>query len=101
MTAFDKSTDLPANINTLERLHVWSGLALARLNPVLQVLEVPGFSAERVAQSTLIKADDGTNRIVIRTSIAIDGDYATDTTTKFWMKAIDLSNTTLPNSFKS
>jgi len=100
MTALTISSDIPTNINTLERLIVWGGLALRRVNPVASVLETPGAFAEPVAQTVLLKADDNTIRLVVRASIEIDPAYA-ESTLKFWMHARELSNTVLPAAFKT
>lgn len=100
MTALTLSSDIPNNINTLERLICWAGLALRRVNPVASVLETPGAYAEPVAQTVLLKADDNTIRLVVRVSVPIDPAYA-ESTLKFWMHAQELSNTVLPAAFKT
>ncbi len=41
MTALNISTDIPTNINTLEKLAAWVGLALERCNPSAKILESP------------------------------------------------------------
>lgn len=101
MTSFTSGTDLPSNINTLERLAAWVGLALTRVNPTAQVLEVPFADPERVAQAFLIRADDNTARLIVRLSLPISDDYATNTSAKFWQNANEISNTALPTAFKS
>ncbi|MGL4640372.1 MAG: hypothetical protein ACRCVX_11690 [Shewanella sp.] len=100
MTALTISTDIPTNINTLEKLAAWLGLALARVNPTLKILESPDAEPQRVGQCALIKADDGSTRLIVRLSIPISEDYATNTV-KFWQTAAELSNTALPTAFKS
>lgn len=100
MTAISISTDIPSNINTLEKLAAWVGLALSRCNPSLKILENPNSDSERAAQAVLIKADDGSFRLVLRLSIAVQDDYATSGN-KFWINAQELSNTALPAAFKS
>ena len=100
MTLIDISTDIPSDINTLERLVTWGILALRRVNPTQQVLEAPGGEPERVVQSAIFQADDDSIRFFGRVSIAIEGNYAEDSTSKIWMKAEELSNTILPEAFK-
>ena len=100
MTLIDISTDIPSDINTLERLATWAILALRRTNPTQQVLEIPGGEPERVIQAAIIQADDDTIRFYGRVSIEVAGDYAEDGTSKIWMKAEELSNTVLPEAFK-
>lgn len=100
MTAFAASTDLPSNINTTEKLAAWVGLALARCNPTLKILENPQLAAERVAQVFLIRADDGSNRLIVRLSLPVIDGYAEDPK-KFWEKINALSDTALPAAFKA
>ena len=100
MTTIDITTDIPNNINTLERLATWAILALRRVNPTQQVLEIPGGNPERVVQAAIIQADDDTIRFFGRVSIAIESDYAEDNENKLWMKSLELSNTVLPDAFK-
>ena len=100
MTQIDITTDIPSNINTLERLTAWAILALRRVNPTQQVLEIPGANPERVIQAAIIQADDDTIRFFGRVSISIESDYAEDNVNKLWMKAEELSNTVLPDAFK-
>ena len=100
MTQIDITTDIPASINTLERLATWAILALRRVNPTQQVLEIPGGNPERTIQAAIIQADDDTIRFFGRVSIAIENDYAEDNVNKLWMKSLELSNTVLPDAFK-
>ena len=100
MTQIDITTDIPTSINTLERLATWAILALRRVNPTQQVLEIPGGNPERVIQAAIIQADDDTIRFFGRVSIAIENDYAEDNVNKLWMKSLELSNTVLPDAFK-
>lgn len=100
MTAVSLTTDIPTNINTLEKLAAWVGLALARCNPSQRILEIPNSDAPRAAEATLIKADDGSYRLVVRLSIPIFDNYS-EQTQKFWFNADEISNTALPAAFKS
>ena len=101
MTALNIGTDIPTNINTLERLAAWVGLALRRVNPTLAVVEVPEASPEKVAQAAVVQADDGSTRLFIRLSIKFDPAYSEDNTIKLWEHAQEFSNTELPAAFKS
>lgn len=100
MTAIALTTDIPTNINTLEKLAAWVGLALARCNPSQRILEIPNSDAPRAAEATLIKADDGSHRLVVRLSIPIADNYS-EVTQKFWFNATEVSNTALPAAFKT
>ncbi|MDJ0635357.1 MAG: hypothetical protein QNJ34_19350 [Xenococcaceae cyanobacterium MO_188.B29] len=101
MTAINITTDIPSNINTLERLAAWSIMALRRTNPTQKVLEVADTTPVNVAQAALIQAEDGSVRFFGRVSISVESDYAEDNVNKLWMKAEELSNTTLPEAFKT
>lgn len=94
------STSIPSNINTLERLAAWAVSALSVVNPTARTLETPGLDPERVAVVQIIKAEDGTTRLIGRISIPIDPNYPTNTT-KFWQNAQEISNTALPTAFTS
>lgn len=100
MTAINIATDIPSNINTLEKLVAWGVLGLARCNPGLKILENPNADPERAAQAVLIKADDGSYRLVLRASIKVIDGYA-ESTQKFWFNCQELSETALPAAFKS
>jgi len=99
MTTFTASTDLPTNINTLEKLAAWVGQALTRCNPSLKVLELANAQPSRAAEAVLIKADDNSFRLVVRMVLPISDDYAAQTR-KFWENAQEFSNTALPAAFK-
>ncbi len=101
MTALTISTDIPTNINTLEKLAAWVGLALERCNPTLKTLESPDAEPQRVAQAVLIKADDGNHRMVIRMSLPISSDYASNSTVKFWQNTNTISDVALPTAYKA
>lgn len=100
MTTIVLSTDIPTQINTLERLAAWSIMALRRTNPTLSVIEVADQTAEKVVQSAIIQAADGKIRFVGRVSIEIDPAFAEDNTNKLWTKALEFSNTQLPAAYK-
>jgi hypothetical protein len=98
MTSF-VTTDIPTQINTLERLAAWVALALQRVNPTLSIIEQSNAAPERTCQAVLATAEDDTVRLVARISIEIDPDYA-ESTSKLWLSAREFSNTTLPAAFK-
>lgn len=93
-------TDIPNNINTLERLHAWTSFALAFVNPTLGVLEAQD-RAEKVAQAAIFQAADNTYRLLSRVSQPYSNAYMTDRTVKVWMHATEISNVALPAEFKS
>jgi hypothetical protein len=101
MTTINIATDIPSQINTLERLAMWSCMALRRVNPTLAVIEVSNQTAEKVAQTAIVQADDGKIRFVGRLSIEVASDYGEDSTSKLWTKALEFSNTQLPAAYKT
>lgn len=100
MTAINIATDIPSNINTLEKLAAWVGLALTRCNPSLKILESPDQFPQRAAESVLIKADDNTYRQIIRLVLPVVDDYASSTK-KSWENVTEFSNVALPAAFKT
>ncbi|PSB27466.1 glucose-6-phosphate dehydrogenase [Chlorogloea sp. CCALA 695] len=101
MTALTISTDIPTNINTLEKLAAWVGLALERCNPSTKILESPNSEPQRVAEAVLIRADDATHRMIIRVSIPINDGYAENSLVKFWQNALEINSTALPTAYKA
>lgn len=101
MTTLNISTDIPTNINTLEKLAAWVGLALERCNPSKKILESPDTEPQRVSQAVLIRADDTSHRLVVRMSIPINSAYAENSTVKFWQNALEIDTTALPTAYKA
>lgn len=100
MTAINISTDIPSQIDTLEKLAAWSGLALANINPGLTAIEGAGYT-ERVSQAGVFYVQaDNKYRILIRHSMQMSGDYLAGGA-KLWSYAQALSNTAIPVTFKS
>ncbi len=101
MTALNIATDIPTNINTLEKLAAWTGLALERCNPGKKILEAPETEPQRVAQAVLIRADEGGHRLIVRISIPVNAGYAENSSVKFWQNALEIDSTALPTAYKA
>jgi len=101
MTALNITTDIPSNINTLEKLAAWVGLALERCNPSAKLLESPDSEPQRVAQAVLIRSDEGSHRMIIRLSLPINSGYAENSTVKFWQNATEIDTVALPTAYKA
>lgn len=101
MTALVIGTDIPTDINTLEKLAAWVGLALERCNPAGKILEAPNAEPQRVAEAVLIRADDSSHRLVIRISIPINSNYPENSSVKFWQHALEIDSTALPTAYKA
>lgn len=100
MTPLNIATDIPTNINTLEKLAAWVGLALTRCNPGIKYLENPDQLAQRVADTAIIKADDNTYRQIVRLALPVEDNYASSTK-KFWENIKEIDRAELPAAFKS
>lgn len=100
MSVLNIATDIPSQINTLEKLAVWSGLALANINPSLTAIEGQGYT-ERVSQAGVYYVQaDAKYRVLIRHSIQMSADYLAGGA-KLWTFAQDISNTAIPAIFKA
>ena len=100
MTAINITADIPSNINTLEKLAAWVGLALARVNPTAKVLETPGTDPVRVCECITIKDDAGVYRLVVRVTLPLSDSYA-EATSKFWESCTEVGTVAIPAAFKS
>ena len=100
MSVISIATDIPSQINTLEKLVAWGGLTLANINPSTTAVEGVGYT-ERVAQAGVFYvAADNKYRLLIRASIQMSPDYMAGGS-KLWTFAQELSNTAVPATFKS
>jgi len=106
MTAFTRA-DLPASIDTVEKLVVWGENLLAFLNPKITAVE--GTSAAdavtlRICQFNpyFISAvpEDAHWRSVARTSIRLNSNWQSGGT-KIWTHAAEISTTVIPIEFKA
>ncbi|WP_416671599.1 glucose-6-phosphate dehydrogenase [Egbenema bharatensis] len=100
MTAINLATDIPSQINTLEKLTAWCQLTLQHINPQMRAIEGVGYE-ERVAQAGIFYvAADNKYRLLGRTSIQISADYLAGGM-KQWQYAQELSTTAIPATFRS
>lgn len=98
MTTLSISTQLPSNIDLLERHLAWSALALDFLNPTIAVLETPD-RVEKCAQTSIFQAADNTYRLLVRATLPLDASYVNDRSKKLWMFVQELNNVALPAGF--
>lgn len=100
MTAINIATDVPSQIDSLEKLAYWAISALATINPTMVVVEGQGYS-ERAAQAgTFYVQVDNKFRFLGRVSLQMSSDYLAGGA-KAWQFAQDLSNSPMPAIFKS
>jgi hypothetical protein len=100
MTALNLSTQIPPAINTVEGAAAWALLTLQTMNPQMRVLETD-LANERVVDSGIFKAADGTTRLWMRVSFEIDPAWASDNSKKFWLQVKEFSQTQIPSAFTS
>lgn len=99
MTALNPVTDIPSNIDTLEKLAVWVGNCLSAINLTTTALEAAGYS-QRVAQSGVFYVEvDSKHRSLIRLSIPMSPENLAGTN-NVWTYALPLSDAEIPTSFK-
>lgn len=101
MTAFSPS-DLPASVNTVEKLAVWASTVLNDLNPNLTVIESTGQSqlAATSYPFRITASDPPAWRVISRTSIVL-GDTWRRGNGKIWTYAQDLGTAPIPTEYKS
>ena len=102
MTTINLGTggDIPPSCNTLEKIHAWSGLALARLNPNAKIIQNPDSTATRVVDTVLVKADQGGHRLVTQSSLPVRDSYP-ESPAKFWENITEIDTVALPTAYKS
>jgi len=100
MTALALATQIPSQIDTLEKLAAWVSLTLANINSAQTAIEGQGYT-ERVSQANIyyIQAD-AKYRIITRQSIVMSANYLAGGT-KLWQHAQELSTTAIPTLFSS
>lgn len=101
MTAFT-TTDIPASVNTVEKLAVWCATVLNHLYPTVTAVEATGL-AERVAQSgpyEITATDPPQWRNVARLSIPLNANWQRGAS-KIWANAEDIGSSSIPTEFKS
>ncbi|WP_052049458.1 hypothetical protein [Leptolyngbya sp. KIOST-1] len=100
MVDFNRATDMPAAINTLERYVAHGVLTLNNLFSALTYQELPGALLERVCDVNIVTAADGTTRLIARISLPLDPAYITSTTQKLWTFAQEFKEATIPAAYK-
>lgn len=100
MSALTLGTDIPSQINTVEKLSAWCGLVLANQYPNALATEGPNYS-ERVAQAGIFYIPAaGEYRLLLRQSLLITPDYLAGGA-KMWTYAQQIGTDPIPVIFKS
>lgn len=89
---------IPAEINTLEKLHAWSAFALQKCNPTKTIVEQPNTDPINLCSVSIFRADDQSLRLLTRINLPLDSDYA-ESASPIWENTNEISNTDIPPSY--
>ncbi|MEA5627571.1 glucose-6-phosphate dehydrogenase [Nostoc sp. UHCC 0251] len=100
MTAINLATDIPSQIDTVEKLAAWCAGILFANFPDMTVIEGVGYS-ERAAQvGEFWVAADLKTRKIVRLSLHVSADHLSGSG-KPWTFVQPLGNTAIPAAFKA
>lgn len=99
MVNFNRSTDMPAGIETLEAYVAHGLLTLHNLFSTLTYQELPGALLERVCDVNVVTAADGTIRLIGRVSLIVDPSWVTGST-KLWGHINEFQEASIPPAYK-
>jgi hypothetical protein len=92
--------DIPADIDTYEKLAVWLGTLMEQVCGTREAIEVEGARSEKVAQCPIFVTPSNELRVTVRLSVPMDRAVYSDRTKKFWQFALPVADTNVPASFK-
>jgi hypothetical protein len=92
-------SQIPSNINTVEKLHAWSGFVLRSVHGQTSLIEVSGLLPEARHQAPVIEPPGGTICYVFRNNIEFDPTHVADKTKKLWEFARETNQNTIPAFF--
>jgi hypothetical protein len=92
MTALNIATDIPSNINTLEKLVAWATSCLHRLNTDVSVSEGVDYVQRAAQANPYYVAQSNIHRLISRTSIELDPDLFVGGR-KLWTYAKEINTT--------
>lgn len=101
MVAFNRTTDLPSNVVSLEQLIAWSMITMNAIAPNELITEIAGSSPELVITANpfpiLTDPSDYHVRLICRASIRLSSTWNTN---KIWLAAQQLSTNAIPADYK-
>lgn len=97
MTTFAPA-NLPASVNTVEKLAAWANGVLYQLHKNTRYQESDDSPLVPVITAQDGLAADKSERIIFRASLPLSTEWRTQTT-KFWQEAQEISNVEIPTSF--
>lgn len=90
MTQINIATDIPSSIDTVEKLHAWSGSCLHTLNPELSATEGVD-NIQRVATcNPYYISSSNLHRLIVRSSLELDNAVFTNGK-KIWQNVKEIS----------
>lgn len=100
MTSINLATDIPSNINTLEKLVTWGISALNATNPTATAVEGQGYTEQAAQAGVFYVPSAAKHRFLGRVSLEYDPLYLGGGQ-KPWQFAVELSQTAIPAAFKT
>ena len=92
-------SQIPSNIDTVEKLVAWGLMLLENQIGTMQVKEDANSLPSNVVQVQITRVADDTVRLMGRISLPLAETYATNNSVKFWQHITPLTNTTIPTGF--
>ena len=84
-------SDIPSNINTYERLLVWTAQCCQSIANGQQVGVIVNQAAQPTAQVQVAVTADNVDRFIVTAYLPLDRDSLNDADAKTWMAAEDIS----------
>lgn len=98
MTAFNAASDLPASVNSLEKLVAWANGAFYTLHKNTEYQESEGAALVPVATMQDGKAANKTERVITRTSLEMEDNWREDPQ-PFWVNVKAISSAAIPADY--
>lgn len=96
MTAFSPS-QIPATVDTLEKLIVWANAAFHSINSTLSAVEADGSNQRIATNGVFFISNNNTSRCISRSSIPMASNWQA-ANNRIWQNAQDVSSTAIPSS---
>ena len=99
MVDFNRTTDMPPAVNTLEMYLAHALLTFHNLFSANTYQELPGALLERICDVNIVTAADGTTRLIGRVSLPLSPSYVTGAG-KAWTYVQEVAEATIPAAYK-
>lgn len=91
--------NIPAGIDTFEKLVLWAGLVLQQSCGTRECIEIEGARPEKIAQCPQFTDANDILRVSVRLSIPMDRSVYSDRTKKYWCFANTMVDAVVPVSY--